>query len=44
MAHWTCHRGDGLWCALDQSYSTFFVRVPPHIFSLQLCTPKVVGA
>jgi hypothetical protein len=21
-----------------------FVRVPPHIISLQLCTPKVVGA
>jgi hypothetical protein len=24
-------------------YSTFFVRVPPDIISLQLCTPKVVG-
>jgi hypothetical protein len=23
--------------------STFFVRVPPDIISLQLCTPKVVG-
>ena len=22
----------------------FFVRVPPDIISLQLCTPKVVGA
>jgi hypothetical protein len=22
---------------------TFFVRVPPDIISLQLCTPKVVG-
>jgi hypothetical protein len=30
--------------ALNQWYSTFFVRVPPHIISLQLCTPKVVGA
>jgi len=29
--------------ALDQWYSTFFVRVPPDIISLQLCTPKVVG-
>jgi hypothetical protein len=29
---------------IDQWYSTFFVRVPPHIISLQLCTPKVVGA
>jgi hypothetical protein len=29
---------------LEQWYSTFFVRVPPHIISLQLCTPKVVGA
>jgi hypothetical protein len=29
---------------LDQWYSTFFVRVPPDIISLQLCTPKVVGA
>jgi hypothetical protein len=28
---------------LDQWYSTFFVRVPPDIISLQLCTPKVVG-
>jgi hypothetical protein len=26
-----------------QWYSTFFVRVPPDIISLQLCTPKVVG-
>jgi hypothetical protein len=29
---------------LSQWHSTFFVRVPPHIISLQLCTPKVVGA
>jgi hypothetical protein len=29
--------------ALDQCYSTFFVRVPPDIISLQLCTPEVVG-
>jgi hypothetical protein len=29
--------------SLDQWYSTFFVRVPPDIISLQLCTPKVVG-
>jgi hypothetical protein len=28
---------------LAQWYSTFFVRVPPDIISLQLCTPKVVG-
>jgi hypothetical protein len=28
---------------LDQRYSTFFVRVPPDIITLQLCTPKVVG-
>jgi hypothetical protein len=28
--------------SLDQWYSTFFVRVPPDIISLQLCTPKVV--
>jgi hypothetical protein len=28
---------------LYQWYSTFFVRVPPDIISLQLCTPKVVG-
>jgi hypothetical protein len=27
-----------------QRYSTFLVRVPPHIISLQICTPKVVGA
>jgi hypothetical protein len=26
---------------LDQWYSTFFLRVPPDIISLQLCTPKV---
>jgi hypothetical protein len=30
-------------CGLVQWYSTFFVRVPPDIISLQLCTPKVVG-
>jgi hypothetical protein len=29
---------------LGQWYSTFFVRVPPDIISLQLFTPKVVGA
>jgi hypothetical protein len=29
---------------IDQWYSTFFVRVPPDTISLQLCTPKVVGA
>jgi hypothetical protein len=28
---------------IGQWYSTFFVRVPPDIISLQLCTPKVVG-
>jgi hypothetical protein len=28
---------------LAQWYSTFFVRVPPDIISLQHCTPKVVG-
>jgi hypothetical protein len=28
---------------LDQWSSTFFVRVPPDIISLQLYTPKVVG-
>jgi hypothetical protein len=27
----------------SQWYSTFFVRVPPDIIYLQLCTPKVVG-
>jgi hypothetical protein len=27
---------------LDQWYSTFFVRVPPDIISLQLCTPKLL--
>jgi hypothetical protein len=29
--------------SLEQWYSTFFVRVPPDIISLQLCTPEVVG-
>ena len=29
---------------LRQWYSTFFVNVPPHIISLQLCTPKDIGA
>jgi hypothetical protein len=29
--------------ALIQWYSTFFVRVPPNVISLQLRTPKVVG-
>jgi hypothetical protein len=28
---------------LEQWYSIFFVRVPPDIISLQVCTPKVVG-
>jgi hypothetical protein len=28
----------------DQWYSAFFVHVPPDVISLQLCTPKVVGA
>jgi hypothetical protein len=28
---------------IDQWYSNFFVRVPPDIIYLQLCTPKVVG-
>jgi hypothetical protein len=28
---------------LAQWYSTLFVRVPPDIIFLQLCTPKVVG-
>jgi hypothetical protein len=28
---------------LMQWYSTSFIRVPPNIISLQLCTPKVVG-
>jgi hypothetical protein len=28
-------------CALYQWYSTFFVRVPPDIISLQLCTSRV---
>jgi hypothetical protein len=27
---------------LDQWYSTVFVRVPPDIISLQLCTPKLL--
>jgi hypothetical protein len=27
---------------LEQWYSTFFVRVPPDIISLQLCTPKLL--
>jgi hypothetical protein len=34
----TCAR-----CALYHWYSIFFVRVPPDVISLQLCTPKVVG-
>jgi hypothetical protein len=36
------YTGCAIW-ALDQWYSTFFVRLPPDIISLQLCTPKVVG-
>jgi hypothetical protein len=27
---------------LDQWYSTYFVRVPPDVISLQLCTPKII--
>jgi hypothetical protein len=27
---------------LDQWYSTYFVRVPPDVISLQLCTPKLL--
>jgi hypothetical protein len=26
---------------IAQSYSTFFVRVPPDVISIQFCTPKV---
>jgi hypothetical protein len=34
-----------LWnCGLYQRYSTFFVRVPPDIISLQLFTPKFFRA
>jgi hypothetical protein len=29
--------------ALDQWYSTFLVRIPPDIISLQLCIIKVFG-
>jgi hypothetical protein len=29
--------------SLRQWYSTFLIRVPPDIISLQLCTPKVVS-
>ena len=29
---------------LKQRYSTFYVHVPPHTISLQICTLKVVGA
>jgi hypothetical protein len=39
----TLARDGGELYHLDQWYSTFFVRVPPDIISLQLCTPKVVG-
>jgi hypothetical protein len=39
-----CSGGDGRLFTLSQWYSTFFVRVPPDIISLQLFTPKVVGA
>jgi hypothetical protein len=28
--------------ALKQWYSTLFVRVPPDVIALQLCTPNVV--
>jgi hypothetical protein len=39
---WACskHDVDGV----EQRYSTFFVHVPTDIISLQLCTPKAVGA
>jgi hypothetical protein len=30
--------------SLEQWYSTFFVRIPVDIISLQLCTHEVVGA
>jgi hypothetical protein len=30
-----------LWNHLEQWYSTFFVRLPSDVISLQLCTPKV---
>jgi hypothetical protein len=29
---------------LDHWYPTFFIRVPPDVISLELHTPKVVGA
>jgi hypothetical protein len=29
--------------SLGQWYSTFLVRVPPEIISIQLCTPKAFG-
>jgi hypothetical protein len=38
-----CHIAPCNLVEVDQWYSTFFVRVPPDIISLQLCTPKVVG-
>jgi hypothetical protein len=30
--------------AMSVIFNLFFVRVPPDIFSVHLCTPKVVGA
>jgi hypothetical protein len=39
----TLKRAEDMVIRLSQWYSTFFVRVPPDIISLQLCTPKVVG-
>jgi hypothetical protein len=29
---------------IEQWHSTFFVRLPPDVICLQLCTPKVIGA
>jgi hypothetical protein len=37
------HFEKAIFIASGQWYSTFFVRVPPDIISLRLCTPKVVG-
>jgi hypothetical protein len=48
---WLCYSSGGLVAGYSsdlcsscgQRYSTFFLRVPPHVISLQLCTPKAVG-
>jgi hypothetical protein len=29
--------------SIDPWFSTFIVRVPPDVISLQLCTPKLIG-